>query len=109
MAQESSALKNIPVVIMSSENVPARINRCLEDGAEEFLLKPVKLSDMNKLRPHILKGKYEGQQRKDNNNEDHLSSSVLHGIKRKAVDELLLPESKRAELSCKICNSFTVL
>lgn len=25
--QESSALKNIPVVIMSSENVPARISR----------------------------------------------------------------------------------
>ncbi|KAF8642099.1 hypothetical protein HU200_067356 [Digitaria exilis] len=53
----SSSLKDIPVVIMSSENVPARINRCLEDGAEEFFLKPVKLADMKKLKSHLLKRK----------------------------------------------------
>ncbi|KAE8649687.1 two-component response regulator ARR8 [Cucumis sativus] len=53
----STALRNIPVVIMSSENVPARINRCLEEGAEEFFLKPVQLSDVNRLRPHMLKTK----------------------------------------------------
>lgn len=53
----STALRNIPVVIMSSENVPARINRCLEEGAEEFFLKPVRLSDVNRLRPHMLKTK----------------------------------------------------
>uniref|UniRef100_A0A9I9D453 Response regulatory domain-containing protein n=1 Tax=Cucumis melo TaxID=3656 RepID=A0A9I9D453_CUCME len=64
---------NIPVVIMSSENVPSRINSiskserinqkvyvnqniCLEEGAEEFLLKPVKLSDVNKLKPFICRG-----------------------------------------------------
>ncbi|KAI3666969.1 hypothetical protein L6452_42010 [Arctium lappa] len=39
--KESTSLKDIPVVIMSSENVPSRINRCLEEGAEEFFLKPV--------------------------------------------------------------------
>ncbi|KAB5519374.1 hypothetical protein DKX38_023693 [Salix brachista] len=38
--KESSSLRNIPVVIMSSENVPSRITRCLEEGAEEFILKP---------------------------------------------------------------------
>ncbi|KAM7264650.1 hypothetical protein ACFE04_002333 [Oxalis oulophora] len=54
--KESAALKDIPVVIMSSENVPSRINRCLEEGAEEFFLKPVQLSDVNKLKPHVLKG-----------------------------------------------------
>ncbi|XP_047317290.1 two-component response regulator ORR3-like isoform X1 [Impatiens glandulifera] len=47
--KESSSLKDIPVVIMSSENVPSRISRCLEEGAEEFFLKPVKKSDVNKL------------------------------------------------------------
>lgn len=31
--------------------------RCLEEGAEEFFLKPVQLSDVNKLRPHMLKGR----------------------------------------------------
>ncbi|ERN00961.1 hypothetical protein AMTRI_Chr04g250380 [Amborella trichopoda] len=53
--KESSSYKDIPVVIMSSENLPSRISRCLEGGAEEFLLKPVQLSDMNRLRPHLLK------------------------------------------------------
>ncbi|KAL5570388.1 hypothetical protein UlMin_026963 [Ulmus minor] len=60
--KESKSLKDIPVVIMSSENVPSRINRCLEEGAEEFFLKPVQLSDVNKLKPHLMNGKRkEGQ------------------------------------------------
>ncbi|XP_060177403.1 two-component response regulator ORR9-like [Lycium barbarum] len=59
--KESSSLRNIPVVIMSSENVPSRINRCLEEGAEEFFLKPVRLSDVNKLRPHMMKTKCKSQ------------------------------------------------
>ncbi|XP_052175598.1 two-component response regulator ORR9 [Diospyros lotus] len=55
--KESSALRNIPVAIMSSENVPSRISRCLEEGAEEFFLKPVRLSDVKKLIPHMMKTK----------------------------------------------------
>lgn len=62
--KESSVFRNIPVVIMSSENVPSRINRCLEEGAEEFFLKPVRLADVNRLRPHMLRAKY-GQQKQD--------------------------------------------
>lgn len=31
--------------------------RCLEDGAEEFFLKPVKLADMKKLKSHLLRRK----------------------------------------------------
>lgn len=31
--------------------------RCLQDGAEEFFLKPVKLADMKKLKSHLLKRK----------------------------------------------------
>ncbi|KAF8104302.1 hypothetical protein N665_0175s0029 [Sinapis alba] len=59
--KESSAFKNIPVVIMSSENVPARISRCLEEGAEEFFLKPVRLADLNKLKRHMMKTKLKHQ------------------------------------------------
>ncbi|XP_010427564.1 PREDICTED: two-component response regulator ARR9-like [Camelina sativa] len=59
--KESSAFKNIPVVIMSSENVPATISRCLEEGAEEFFLKPVRLADLNKLKPHMMKTKLKNQ------------------------------------------------
>ncbi|KAL8529215.1 hypothetical protein ACS0TY_006597 [Phlomoides rotata] len=55
--KESRLFKDIPVVIMSSENVPSRINSCFEHGAEEFFLKPVQQSDVNKLRPHLIKRK----------------------------------------------------
>ncbi|KAI3838089.1 hypothetical protein MKW98_009040 [Papaver atlanticum] len=58
--QESSSFKDIPVVIMSSENVPSRISRCLEEGAEEFFIKPVKLSDVKKLK-RVWKGKSKEQ------------------------------------------------
>ncbi|CAL5080008.1 unnamed protein product [Urochloa decumbens] len=52
--KESSQLKQIPVVIMSSENVPTRITRCLEEGAEDFLLKPVRPSDISRITTRIL-------------------------------------------------------
>nr|BAA82873.1 ZmRR2 [Zea mays]BAA85113.1 response regulator 2 [Zea mays] len=51
--KESSALRAIPVVIMSSENVPTRISRCLEEGAEDFLLKPVRPADVSRLCSRI--------------------------------------------------------
>ncbi|KAL7225429.1 hypothetical protein ACSBR1_020742 [Camellia fascicularis] len=63
--KESSSLKNIPVVIMSSENVPARISRCLEEGAEEFFLKPVRLADVSKLKTHMLKTKFKNHQKQE--------------------------------------------
>lgn len=70
--KESSSLRNIPVVIMSSENVPSRISRCLEEGAEEFFLKPVRLSDLNKLKPHMMKAKCKNHQMQEKP-EDHES------------------------------------
>ncbi|GAY36486.1 hypothetical protein CUMW_022400 [Citrus unshiu] len=51
--KESSALREIPVVIMSSENILARIDRCLEDGAEDFIVKPVKLSDVKRIKDYL--------------------------------------------------------
>ncbi|KAL1816274.1 hypothetical protein DCAR_0520653 [Daucus carota subsp. sativus] len=53
--KESSLLKEVPVVIMSSENIPTRISKCLEEGAEMFMLKPLKQSDMKKLRVQLMK------------------------------------------------------
>ncbi|KAG5148128.1 hypothetical protein JHK82_015009 [Glycine max] len=55
LQQEGSSWKDVPVVIMSSENVPSRISMCLEEGAQEFLLKPLQLSDLDKLQPYFLK------------------------------------------------------
>ncbi|XVE55313.1 hypothetical protein DITRI_Ditri03aG0148800 [Diplodiscus trichospermus] len=39
---------------MSSENVPSRISMCPE-GAEEFMLKPLHLSDIDKIQAYLLK------------------------------------------------------
>jgi two-component response regulator (ARR-A family) len=40
----------IPVVVMSSENEPQRISRCLTAGAEDFILKPLNSKDVQRLR-----------------------------------------------------------
>ncbi|KAJ1254540.1 hypothetical protein BS78_05G040700 [Paspalum vaginatum] len=102
--KESSSLRDIPVVIMSSENIPSRINRCLEEGADEFFLKPVRLSDMRKLKPHILKSRckehhyqQEQQQQSDgSSNESSSGSENSDSRKRKAADsEEILPQTNR--------------
>ncbi|XVF16992.1 hypothetical protein REPUB_Repub10bG0078700 [Reevesia pubescens] len=113
--KESSSLKNIPVVIMSSENVPTRISRCLEEGAKEFFLKPVRLSDLNKLRPHMLKTKFKDHNQKQEKQEEKASSQSpkqqekdgdeqqqqllqqqqSSNNKRKAIEEGLSPERTR--------------
>ncbi|OVA11618.1 Signal transduction response regulator [Macleaya cordata] len=51
--KEHSHLKSIPVVIMSSEHDPQRISRCLATGAEEFMRKPLKLRDVQRLRSYV--------------------------------------------------------
>ncbi|XP_020595380.1 two-component response regulator ORR9-like, partial [Phalaenopsis equestris] len=89
--KESSLLKDIPVIIMSSENVPSRISRCLEEGADEFLLKPVQLSDMKKLRPHILKNK-------SMDSCDSLSTSSSSS-RRKSSSEGISPQWTKASLN----------
>ncbi|GLJ32437.1 hypothetical protein SUGI_0652710 [Cryptomeria japonica] len=58
---KQSELKEIPVVMMSSENEPSRIRRCMDEGAEDFILKPVKMSDVRRLkelRGKVLPGKH---------------------------------------------------
>lgn len=51
----SSVLKEVPVVIMSSENSPTRVTECLEEGAQMFMLKPLKQSDVKELKYHLMK------------------------------------------------------
>ncbi|PKA48466.1 Two-component response regulator ARR4 [Apostasia shenzhenica] len=53
--KESQDLRKIPVVIMSSENVPTRIIMCMKEGAEDFLLKPVQQSDVSRLCSKMLR------------------------------------------------------
>ncbi|XVF24350.1 hypothetical protein REPUB_Repub13aG0120300 [Reevesia pubescens] len=53
--KESSVLKEVPVVIMSSENSPTRISQCLEEGAQMFMLKPLKQSDVKQMKCNLMK------------------------------------------------------
>ncbi|VFQ94774.1 unnamed protein product [Cuscuta campestris] len=53
-----STFKHIPVVVVSSEDIPSRIRSCLSEGAEEFCLKPVRLAD---VKPHLLNAACRGK------------------------------------------------
>lgn len=111
--KESSSCKirNIPVVILSSEDVPSRITRCLEEGAEEFFIKPMRLSDVNKLRPHILKAKYDVQNGQENTEQNCNDTDLLkpekqqeqqqaqQKNKRKSIEEGLSPDRTRHKYS----------
>ncbi|GKV14219.1 hypothetical protein SLEP1_g25122 [Rubroshorea leprosula] len=64
------------------KNILTRIDRCLEEGAEEFLVKPVKLSDVKRLKEFILKGEAEGSGerrvcKRNLEDDSHCSSSSL--------------------------------
>ncbi|XP_076893674.1 two-component response regulator ORR10-like [Bidens hawaiensis] len=98
--KKSSSLKDIPVVIMSSENVPSRISRCLEEGAEEFFLKPVRLLDVSKLKPHMMKTKiketHEHQpQHQENNQEQQHKQDQEHQEQKNALEILEEVESEQ--------------
>uniref|UniRef100_A0A5B6ZJ32 Putative A-type response regulator 3 n=1 Tax=Davidia involucrata TaxID=16924 RepID=A0A5B6ZJ32_DAVIN len=94
---KGSSWKDVPVVVMSSENVPSRINMCLEEGAEEFLLKPVQLSDLRKLQSHLLNPPLnhscenmdnsfvETENNNNNNNNNNNDNSGNNANKRKAM------------------------
>ncbi|XAR68425.1 hypothetical protein NMG60_11003534 [Bertholletia excelsa] len=101
--KESSSLRNIPVVIMSSENVPSRISRCLDEGAEEFFLKPVRLSDVNKLKLHMMKTKFmkkpQKQERKEPQVVIHQEEQLHKNKKRKPMEGGLSPDRTRPRYS----------
>lgn len=50
---DTSVCKEISVIVMSSEGYSDRINRCLAEGAGDYLVKPVKMDDVRRLRGHI--------------------------------------------------------
>ncbi|KMZ57267.1 Response regulator 7 [Zostera marina] len=52
--KEHSSFSSIPVVIMSSENDSQRITKCKAIGAEDFLIKPIRASHLQKLRNYAM-------------------------------------------------------
>ncbi|KAA8546417.1 hypothetical protein F0562_002844 [Nyssa sinensis] len=103
---KGSSWKNIPVVLMSSENVPSRIDMCLEGGAEEFLLKPVQLSDLRKLQSHLLnfmdiennnkKKKKKDDEEDDDNDDNSNNKNENNAYKRKAMS--IEPSERRPNM-----------
>ncbi|KAE9621667.1 hypothetical protein Lal_00033012 [Lupinus albus] len=93
--KESSSLRNIPVVIMSSENVPSRITRCLEEGAEEFFLKPVRKSDLNRLEPHIKRTKLKDQNLETQEKVEN--SEILHQQQQQQSETNIEQQQQQSE------------
>ncbi|KAJ3681047.1 hypothetical protein LUZ60_015536 [Juncus effusus] len=113
--KESSSLKDIPVVIMSSDNIPSRIDRCMEEGADEFFLKPVRLSDVNRL-PHILKKSMKCQNNCEIQNKNievvRISGTTNNssGTKRKSIlDEVICSESRTRPRYSSCASSLTIV
>ncbi|XP_022934156.1 two-component response regulator ARR9 isoform X2 [Cucurbita moschata] len=90
--KESTSLRNIPVVIMSSENLPSRISRCLEEGAEEFFLKPVRLCDVNKLKPHIMKTKLKDQNQEE---EEETTETEFESVEKQQQQQIQMNSSNK--------------
>ncbi|CAN8234739.1 unnamed protein product [Cochlearia groenlandica] len=96
--KESSVLREIPVVIMSSENIQPRIQQCMIEGAEEFLLKPVKLADVKRLKQLIMKsGESEKVKTKNTTYERILLETNIDSSSSSHDDT---PSSKRMKLEC---------
>lgn len=74
------------------------LDRCLEEGAEEFFLKPVRLSDVNKLKPHMMKTKNKDCQKTEQEAAPEVQPSLQHqssNNKRKAMElEEGLPQDR---------------
>nr|XP_018683088.1 PREDICTED: two-component response regulator ORR2-like [Musa acuminata subsp. malaccensis] len=77
--KEQSCQKPIPVIVMSSENEPQRINRCRAIGAEDFIIKPLQANDVLRLRSYARTGLPPPPP----------SSSAKAGTKRKMTSELM--------------------
>ncbi|KQJ93228.1 two-component response regulator ORR12 [Brachypodium distachyon] len=51
--KNSPPLAHIPVVIASSDNIPERIQKCLDGGAKEYIVKPVQIPDVLRILRYI--------------------------------------------------------
>ncbi|OIV96658.1 hypothetical protein TanjilG_09200 [Lupinus angustifolius] len=110
LQEEESSWKDVPVVVMSSENIPSRISMCLEEGAEEFLLKPLKLSDLKKLQPYFLKSfdnSYEQESVNSSiasendhivNNNNNMNNNNINSISKRKAMSPEPPERSRPKM-----------
>ncbi|PUZ51826.1 hypothetical protein GQ55_6G221500 [Panicum hallii var. hallii] len=48
--KKSPKVNHIPVVIACTEDIPERIKKCLDGGAKDYIIKPIKVANV----PHLL-------------------------------------------------------
>lgn len=104
---------------MDQLTIISTYDRCLEEGAKEFFLKPVKISDVHKLKPHMMRTKVKetvidqneqkyNEERKEQNQE-HEEHNVLetsevelqqqsNGNKRKSMEEGTLTIQNKSQI-----------
>ncbi|CAO2202181.1 unnamed protein product [Urochloa humidicola] len=51
--KKSPKLNHLPVVITCTEDIPERIKKCLDGGAKDYIIKPLKVADVPKLLSYI--------------------------------------------------------
>ncbi|TVU06671.1 hypothetical protein EJB05_49895 [Eragrostis curvula] len=51
--KESPKLKHLPVVIMSADSITSRIKECMDGGAKEYIVKPIRATDIARILSYI--------------------------------------------------------
>ncbi|KAG2579273.1 two-component response regulator ORR12-like [Panicum virgatum] len=51
--KKSPKLNHLPVVITCTEDIPERIKMCLDGGAKDYIIKPIKVADVPRLLSYI--------------------------------------------------------
>lgn len=72
--------------------------RCLEEGAEEFFLKPVRLSDLNRLKPHLMRTKLKDQRQEklENSEAQQQQQQIQHEQQQQLQQQQIQHEQQQA-------------
>ncbi|XP_022755351.1 two-component response regulator ARR15-like [Durio zibethinus] len=97
------------VVVLSSKKHVEKIEKCLEEGAEEFIVKPVKLSVVKRLKDCIIRGETEEKEgrrvhKRKYENDSHFPSSPSL-TPSSPSSPLLPPPLTAAPLACDLATS----
>ncbi|WVZ54339.1 hypothetical protein U9M48_005150 [Paspalum notatum var. saurae] len=76
--------KNIPVIMMSSQDSIGTVLKCMQKGAVDFLVKPVRKNELRNLWQHVWRRHAMNNQANGSENNaasNHLSANVANGSK----------------------------
>lgn len=47
-------LKDIPVIMMSSDDENEKVAACIAEGARDYLVKPIRIQNCKELKKHVV-------------------------------------------------------